>query len=200
MPYMDAEVIVDHATAGDIEKISGLKKGVKPTGTMGEDVVKTLKDGTEILIPAIKDTMAAYVEEVLIGVITVEPETASYYTSADKNNKGNLTSLERPQQTEIERVKSMKRSFISKIIIGLGYTTLLALLAVDLSKGVGTAEAIWNLLYRIASATIGFAAGGFTGATNVRFLYKWLSSSYTYAIPPLIPAAKFLSVFPRTAT
>ena len=174
MPYMDAEIIVEYATAKDIEKISGLKKGETPVGSSGEDVVKTLKDGTEILIPAIKDTMAAYVEEVLTGVITVEPETASYYTSADKNKKGNLTSLERAQQTEKERVKSMIISFVMKTAIGLVYTTLLALLTVDLSKGAGTAEAIWNLVYRIVASTIGFITGGIAGSTNVKFLYKWI--------------------------
>lgn len=174
MPYIDAEIIVEYATADDIEKISGLKKGEKPTGAMGEDVIRLDKNGKEILIPAIKDTMAAYVEEVLTGVITVEPETASYYTTADKNNKGNLTSLERAQETEKDRVKSMYISFITKIVVSLLYTTLFALLAVDLSKGAGTSEAIWNLMRRIAAATVGFLAGGFTGATNVRFLFKWL--------------------------
>lgn len=174
MPLMDAEIIVDYAYSTDIEKISGLKEGQKPVGRSGEDIIRKLKDGTEILIPAIKDTMAAYVNEVLTGVITVEPETASYYTSADKNKKGNLVSLERPQETEKDRVKSMKVSFISKIAIGLVYTTLLALLTVDLATGAGTAESVWNLIYRLVAATLGFIAGGFAGSTNVKFLYKWI--------------------------
>ncbi len=174
MPYMDACVIVDYASAADIEKISGLKSGEKPKGEYGEDVIRVEKDGTEILIPAIKDTLAGYVEEVLTGIITVEPETAAYYTTAEKNRKGYLTSLERPQETENDRIRSMKVSFISKIVIGLIYTTLFALLTVDLSKGIGTAEAFWTLVRRLSAATLGACAGGFTGATNVRYLYKWI--------------------------
>lgn len=174
MPRIDAEVIIDHASFDDLEKISGLKPGEKPTGKFGEDLVKKDKNGKEILIPAIRDTLVAYVEEVLNGVITVDVEDASYYLTADKNKKADLTSLERAQATESERVKSLRISFISKIIIGLVYVTLFALLAVDLNQGMGEAEAIWNLILRIGSATLGFMGGGFTGSSNTRFVYKWL--------------------------
>ena len=94
--------------------------------------------------------------------------------TADKNKKADLTSLERAQATENERIKSLRISFISKIVIGLVYVTLFALLAVDLNQGMGEAEAIWNLILRIGSATLGFVGGGFTGSSNTRFIYKWL--------------------------
>lgn len=168
---MDAEVIVDYASENDIERISGLRKGEEPKGEFGEDIVKEVK-GKEILIPAIRDTMAAYVEEVLNGTITVNAETASYYTSIGKNSDGNLTSLERPIATEKERVKSMRRSFISKAITGLIYVTIGSLLVVDLSSGVGTAEAVWTMVLRIICATIGFIGGGFAGLTDGKFQYK----------------------------
>ena len=174
MPRMDAEIIIDYASFDDLEKISGLKPGEKPTGKFGEDLVKKDKDGNDVLIPAIRDTLVAYVEEVLSGIITVEVEDASYYLTADKNKKADLTSLERAQATENERIKSLRISFISKIVIGLVYVTLFALLAVDLNQGMGEAEAIWNLILRIGSATLGFIGGGFTGSSNTRFIYKWL--------------------------
>ena len=174
MPRMDAEIIIDYASFDDLEKISGLKPGEKPTGKFGEDLVKKDKDGNDVLIPAIRDTLVAYVEEVLSGIITVEVEDASYYLTADKNKKADLTSLERAQATENERIKSLRISFISKIVIGLVYVTLFALLAVDLNQGMGEAEAIWNLILRIGSATLGFVCGGFTGSSNTRFVYKWL--------------------------
>lgn len=174
MPRMDAEIIIDYASFEDLEKISGLKPGQKPEGKFGQDLVKKDKKGNEVLIPAIRDTLVAYVEEALNGVITVEVEDASYYTTADKNKKADLTSLERAQATEKERVKSLRRSFLSKIVIGLVYVTLFALLAVDLNQGMGEAEAIWNLIMRIGSATIGFIGGGFTGSSNTQFVYKWL--------------------------
>ena len=174
MPRMDAEIIIDYASFDDLEKISGLKPGEKPTGKFGEDLVKKDKDGNDVLIPAIRDTLVAYVEEVLSGIITVEVEDASYYLTADKNKKADLTSLERAQATENERIKSLRISFISKIVIGLVYVTLFALLAVDLNQGMGEAEAIWNLILRIGSATLGFVGGGFTGSSNTRFVYKWL--------------------------
>ena len=174
MPRMDAEIIIDYASFDDLEKISGLKPGEKPTGKFGEDLVKKDKDGNDVLIPAIRDTLVAYVEEVLSGIITVEVEDASYYLTADKNKKADLTSLERAQATENERIKSLRISFISKIVIGLVYVTLFALLAVDLNQGMGEAEAIWNLILRIGSATLGFVGGGFTGSSNTRFIYKWL--------------------------
>ncbi len=174
MPRMDAEIIIDYASFDDLEKISGLKPGEKPTGKFGEDLVKKDKDGNDVLIPAIRDTLVAYVEEVLSGIITVEVEDASYYLTADKNKKADLTSLERAQATESERIKSLRISFISKIVIGLVYVTLFALLAVDLNQGMGEAEAIWNLILRIGSATLGFIGGGFTGSSNTRFIYKWL--------------------------
>lgn len=174
MPRIDAEIIIDYASFEDLEKISGLKPGDEPTGKFGEDIVKKDKDGKEILIPAIRDTLVAYVEEVLNGVITVEVEDASYYLTADKNKKADLASLERPQATETERVKSLRISFISKIVIGLVYITLFAMLAVDLNQGMGEAEAVWNLILRIGSATLGFGGGGFTGFSNTRFIYKWL--------------------------
>ena len=174
MPRMDAEAIIDHASLDDLEKISGLKPGEKPRGRSGEDIVKTDKNGNEILIPAIRDTLVAYVEETLNGTITVEVEDASYYTTADKNKKPDLTSLERAQATENERIKSLRYSFISKIVTGLVYVTMFALLGVDLNTGMGTPEAVWNLILRLGSATVGFIGGGFTGSSNAQFIYKWL--------------------------
>lgn len=174
MPRADAEVIIDYASYDDLEKISGLKFGGKPTGRFGQDLVKKDKKGNEILIPAIRDTLVAYVEETLNGTITVETEDASYYTTADKNKRADLTSLERAQATERERVKSLRISFVSKVGIGLLYITLFALLGHDLNEGVDKAEALSNLLFRLGSATLGFAGGGFTGFSNAQFAYKWL--------------------------
>ena len=174
MPRMDAEVIIDYASFDDLEKISGLKPGEKPTGKFGEDVLKKDDKGNEVLIPAIRDTLVAYVEEVLNGTITVEAEDASYYLTADKNRKDDLASLELAKETERERVKSLRVSYIFKIIIGVVYITLFAFLAIDINQGMGEAEAIWNVILRIGSATLGFMGGGFTGSSNVRFVYKWL--------------------------
>lgn len=174
MPRMDAEVIIKYATLSDLSKISGLNQGEAPKGEMGEDLIKKDKDGNEILIPAIRDTLVAYVEEVLNGTITIDVEDASYYTSANKNNEPELTSLERAQATERERVHSLRKSFISKIVIGLVYVTLFALLGIDQNQDVGTPEAVWNLIFRIGSATLGFIGGGFAGSSNTHFLYKWL--------------------------
>ncbi len=174
MPRMDAEVIIDHASFDDLWKISGLKPGEKPTGKFGEDIIKLDKNGNEVLIPAIRDTLVSYVEEVLNGTIMVDAEDASDYLTADKNKKPDLTSLERAKATERERVKSLRMSFVSKIVAGLVYLTLFALLAVDLNQGMDEAEAIWNLILRIGSATLGFVGGGFTGSSNTQFIYKWL--------------------------
>lgn len=174
MSRMEAEIIVDYAIETDIPIISGLKEGEKPTGKVGEDIVRKLKDGTEILIPAIRDTLAFYVEEVLNGSVTVEAETAAYYTTADRNKSANLESLEIAPATDRERVKAMRRSFIAKGISGLVYITLASLLVTEINEGVGTSEALWNFIFRIGSATFGFISGGFAGSTNVNFMYKWL--------------------------
>ena len=174
MSRMEAEIIVDYAIESDIPKITGLKAGEKPTGKIGEDVVRKDKNGKEILIPAIKDTLAFYVEEVLNGSVTVEAETAAYYTTADKNKGSNLESLEVAPATDRERVKSMRRSFIAKGISGIVYITLASLLVTEINEGAGTSEALWNFMFRVGSATFGFASGGFAGSTNVNFLYKWL--------------------------
>ena len=68
----------------------------------------------------------------------------------------------------------MRRSFIAKGISGVIYITLASLLVTEINEGVGTAEALWNFVFRIGSATFGFVSGGFAGSTNVNFLYKWL--------------------------
>ena len=54
------------------------------------------------------------------------------------------------------------------------YVSLFALLAKEINEGLGEAEAIWNLILRLASATLGFVGGGFTGFSNTQFVYKWL--------------------------
>ena len=174
MPRMDAEIIVDYATPSDIPTITGLKPGEKPRGESGKDVVKKDKQGKEILIPAIKDTLAAYVDEVLGGKITVEAETAAYYTTADKNKDANLESLEVPEATDKDRVSSMRKSFISKGLTAIVYVTIISMLVVDLNGDAGTADAVWNFIFRIASATMGFISGAFSGSTNANYLYKWL--------------------------
>lgn len=174
LPRIDAAIIIDHASLDDLEKISGLKPGEQPSGKHGEDILKKDKLGNEILIPSVSDTLVAYIEEVLRGEIALEVEDASYYITADKNKKPDLTSLERAPYTEEDRVRSLKISFIAKIIIGLAYVTLFALLGVDLNKGMGEAEAIWNLILRIGSATLGFIGGGLTGSVNTKFIYKWI--------------------------
>lgn len=173
LPYVEAEVIVDYATERDIPVITGLKKGETPKGEIGEDVVKTVK-GVEVLIPAIKDNLACYVEEVLNGTVTVEVETAAYYTSVDKNKDGQLESLERPMATERERKKSMIKSFIAKGLSLIGMVTLAALLFVDKSSGVGTGEAQQIMWFRIFAAIGGFVAGGFAGYLDGKFLFKSL--------------------------
>lgn len=178
MHRMEAMVIVEYATLDDIPTLSGLTPGEKhsekPTGKSGEDIVRLDRDGNEILIPKFRDTLATYVEDVLDGTISVNAEDASYYMSSSKNKDGNLTSLERAQATEKDRVRSLWFSFGSKIVIGLIYSTIVALFAVDNSSGAGTAEAFWTLLFRLVSATLGFTSGGFAGNTNSRFLYKVL--------------------------
>ena len=185
---MDAQVLVDNATLDDIPTLTGLhqtevekkiiffkfkKKSItKPIGKKGEDIIRKDKDGRDILISAVNDTLAPYLEEVLNGTIYVDVEDSSYYITIDKNRDSNLTSLERAQHTEKDRVKSLRTSFISKGLMGIIYATLLALLVVDLNQGAGEAEAIWNLLARICAATFGFVTGGFAGITNVNYLYK----------------------------
>lgn len=176
MGRMEAEAIVDFAKVEDIEVISGVKPGEKSEDgqAYGQDVVRTLKDGKEILIPAIKASWAPYVEDVLTDRITLNVEDASYYLTAGKNKDANLTTLERAQATERERVKAIRFSFVSKILIGLVYTAVFSLLVVDLNSEMGTSEALWNLMLRLGSATIGFLSGGFAGNTNVRFVCKWV--------------------------
>lgn len=172
IPRIDAEIIIKYASERDIETLSGIRVGEEPKGEYGEDIVREDENGKEILIPAILDTQAPYVEEVLNGTIAVQTETASYYLSIGKNRKGNLESLERPMATEEDRVKSMKISFISKVIISLIYATLFSLLFVDLNNDTGTAEALWNALLRMLSATLGFITGGLAGLTDGKYQYK----------------------------
>lgn len=174
MQFREAEQIVDYASLEDLEKISGLKPGDTPTGAYGVDIVKKDKDGNDILIPKIKDTLAAYVEDILVGNVTIDVETAAYYTSADGNAEEELESLERSKATERGRIKSLKKSFISYAIIGLIYVTLFAMLAVDKNQGATTSEALWDLILRIISATSGFISGGFTGLRNTKALYRAL--------------------------
>lgn len=174
LPRMEAETIVDYATVSDIPVISGIKPGEKPKGETGKDIVRKDKDGNDILIPAINDTLAAYVDEVLRGEITVEAETAAYYTTADRNKEANLESLEIPKATDKDRVSSMRKSFISKGLAAIVYITIISMLVADLNGDAGTAEALWNFMLRIAAATTGFLSGGFSGSTNASYLYKWL--------------------------
>ena len=176
MPLIDAEMIIDYATLDDLEKISGLKRGEKPTGGYGEDVLKFDKDGNEILIPAIKDTLVAFVEEALNGTITIDVESASYYTSEDRNKKADLESLERPQATDDDRVKSLRLAFLSRVAIIVLYGAAFAMLVVNLNRGISEAEAIWELVLSLASASLGLVGGGFIGANNAQFIYKWLGN------------------------
>lgn len=187
---MDAQILIDNATLDDIPVLTGLhshkeikkvlwwKKEIvvvdKPTGHKGQDIVRKDKDGNDVLIPAINDTLAAYLEEVLNGTIYVDVEDSSFYTTIDKNKDSNLSSLERAQHTEQDRVRSLRISFITKGITGVFFATLVALLAVDLNQGVGSAEALWSLMSRLISAILGFGTGGFAGLTNVNYLYKYI--------------------------
>lgn len=174
MPRMDAEIIVDYACINDISTISGLKEGEKPQGNYGQDLVRKIGEDKEILIPAIRDNLAVYVEEVLNGTISVQVEDSSYYCTDTKNRDSNLTSLERAQATEKDRTRSLRTSFISKVVIGVVYVSIISLLVVDLNGEASSSEAIWKFVVRIASATLGFITGGMTGATNCSYLYKWL--------------------------
>lgn len=187
---MDAQILVENATLDDIPTLTGLQSHEeerkflwwkwkvvvvdKPVGHKGEDIIRKNEKGEDILIPAVNDTLAAYLEEVLNGTIYVDVEDSSYYTTIDKNKDSNLSSLERAQHTEKDRVQSLRRSFITKGLMGILYATLIALLAVDLNQGMGSAEAIWNLIARLIAATLGFVTGGFAGLTNVNYLYKFI--------------------------
>lgn len=194
MGRLEAEAIVDYAKIEDIEIITGLKPKEKMTfktfalsltrkgkeeeekkeAAEGHDIVRKTRDGKDVLIPAIKGCWAGYVEDVLTGKISITVEDASYYLTASRDRKSNQTSLERSIATDKERVRSLKVAFASKVFAGLVYTALFSLLIVDLNQGATTAEALWNLILRLGSATLGFIAGGFSGSTNVRFLNKWI--------------------------
>ena len=131
-------------------------------------------DGKDVLIPAIKDTDAPYVEEALNGFISIEQETAAYYTTAGKNRDRNLSILEMPMATERDRVHSLRLSFISKGITGLIYVTLACLLVVENSTGAGTSEGNWTLLLRFGAFTLGIILGGFLAFLNMKYERKEL--------------------------
>ncbi len=174
LPRMEAEVIVDYAIPADIPVITGLNPGEKPKGNKGRDVVRKDREGNDILIPAVKDTLASYIEDVMSGDITVNAETAAYYTTADRNKEDNLESLEIPKATDKDRISSVRKAFLSKILTTIIYVTIASMLVADLNGDAGTAEALWNFVFRICAATAGFLSGGFSGSTNAAYLYKWL--------------------------
>ena len=178
MARIDAELVVDYASLDEIETLTGLVKGQQPTGKKGKDILKTVRDEDgnekEVLVPAFEDVYAAYVEEVLSGKIKINVETPAYYLSIDKNKEGNLESLEQPQAVEKERVKAVRRSFISKIIIGVGYLTLMALLVVDYNSDMTSSEAVWEFIFRIASATAGLIGGAFSAVLSINVFIKYI--------------------------
>ena len=194
----EAMLIVEFAKIDDIPTITGIKqveveKGFwkwkhkvtviqKPLGRVGEDIVRELKDGSMALIPAIKDELAPYIEDVLDGSIIVKCEDSSYYITIGKSDNSNLSSVERAKATEKERVKSLIKAFISAFITGVIYTTMFALLVTEQKEGVGTSESIWNLLLRLGSATLGIILGGFAGISDVNYLYKILGEKMTVLI------------------
>lgn len=194
----EAMLIVEFAKIDDIPTITGIKqveveKGFwkwkrkvtvieKPLGHEGEDIVRELKDGSMALIPAVKDVLAPYIEDVLDGSITVKCEDSSYYITIGRSDNSNLSSVERAKATERERVKSLVKTFISAFITGVIYTTMFALLVTEQNEGVGTSEAIWNLLLRLGSATLGVILGGFAGISDVNYLYKVLGEKMTVLI------------------
>ena len=166
-----AMVIVDYASTEDIKVITGLEPNSKPKGVCGENVIKYVDD-KKITIPAVKDTFAYYIEQVLSGMITIEVGSASYYTSVDTKNTNIEESLEAPIHTDSERIKSTRRSFIAKALSMAVYITLFALLATDVGSDMNTEEALWQFTGRMLSATGGFISGGMAGATNIMFLIK----------------------------
>lgn len=175
MGRMEAEAIIKYAKIGDIETISGVKPGSKDKkkkDEYGKDIVRQDADGNDVLIPAIKASWAPYVEDVLTGRISIDVSDPSAYTSIGNSKHADLASLERTKADERERVKAVRKSFISKIITGLVMTGILGLLVVNLSTGATTSEALWSFLQNIISAVTGFAYGGFTGALDIRFLIK----------------------------
>lgn len=170
----DARSIVLYARISDLPAISGLRPGEKPTEAFGKDVVRYLPDGRKELIPAIKGTWAGYVEDVLTDKVTVDADDASYYLSASSRRGEDLTSLERPQETERERLRSLRFSIASKVGIGLVLSALVSMLAVDMTSDAGAAQALWGLIMRLCTAAFGFICGGFMGSANDRFRCKWL--------------------------
>lgn len=174
MGRREAEAIVDHATTADIPILSGIKPGERPSEKFGSDVTRKDRDGKAVFIPAIKGTWACYVEDVLTDKISIDVDDPSYYLSASKDRGPDLTSLEKAQATDRDRIRSLRFSIVSKIGIGLVYSALFSMLAVDMNAGIGTSEAIWNLVFRLTTAALGFVCGGFMGDTDVRFLCKWI--------------------------
>lgn len=174
MGRREAEAVVDNATVADIPTLSGIKPGERPSERFGSDIVRKNREGEEVFIPAIKGTWACYVEDVLTDKISVDVDDPSYYLSASKDRGPDLTSLEKAQAADRDRVRSLRVSIISKIAIGLVYSALFSMFAVDRNSGIGTSEALWNLVFRLTVAALGLVCGGFTGDTDVRFLCKWI--------------------------
>ena len=174
MGRREAEAIVDNATVSDIPTISGLKPGDRPTEAFGSDIWRKDRKGKEVFIPAIKGTWACYVEDVLTDKISIDVDDPSYYLTASREGGPDLTSLEKAQATDRERVRSMRLGILSKVGIGLVYSALFSMLAVDANSDMGTSEAVWNLVLRLATAALGFVCGGFMGDTDVRYLCKWI--------------------------
>lgn len=182
----DAENIIDYANEDDLPHISGINPGEKPTDKMGEDLVKTIKyrgnDGKicekEVVIPKIKGTNAAYVQDMLSGNVFIDVEDPSYYLTDSKTKDNNKTSLERAKATELERRKYIKRQFITKGLSMAVISLCFTLLSPDSNSALSGQERAWIFVLRLASACGGFGAGAIAGVMNVAYVTRWINDKH----------------------
>jgi len=186
----DAENLIDYANEEDLPTISGIKPGEKPTDKMGEDLVKTIKikndEGEtvskEIVVPRIKGTNAAYVQDMLSGNVSIDIEDPSYYLTDSKTKDSNKTNLERAQATEHERRKYIKKQFITKGLSMIVISLVFTLLTPDSNSALSGEERAWILVLRISSAIGGFGGGALAGVMNVAYVTRWINDKHKVVV------------------
>lgn len=181
----DAENLIDYASEEDLPIISGIRPNEQPTDKKGEDLVKKVKkrldDGSiveiEVVIPAIKGTNAAYVQDMLSGSVKIDVEDPSYYLTDSKTKDPGKTTLERAQSTENERRKYLRRQFVTKGLSMAVFSLIFSLLAPADSE-ISDAERAWVLIQRLAAAIGGFGSGALAGVINVSYVTRWINDKH----------------------
>ena len=133
-------------------------------------ITKTASDGREIVIKTLSEEKAQVVSEMLKGKLDIQENSYAYYLTSSDDEETSRSILQEGRRISRQRVKSVMRSRIFKILSFVIFSAIWAMIVPDSSSDMGSVQTWMNLISRLAAMIGGLTSGWLTSITSAKMM------------------------------